>query len=195
MRLKRSPARLATKATRWVLALGLLLVAPLALSTLGLGGNGSVGSLPSADDGDGSQNFYMRAPRDLVDEAVVDAWGEGFYVAVSLPDNEMWLEFYGNVTVRFDRTVLEAHTDSIQLGISPGFNGGGMLVLPEIDGQFAPRPIQLEAGFPMGTPYEALEPLLDAPLSLHTTQALTGVRGELAYTGIGSLLEIVQSIR
>lgn len=195
MRLKRRTSRLATLATRWTLALGLLLLAPLALTTLGLGGNGSVGSLPSADDGDGSQNFYMRAPRDLVDHAIVDAFGDGFYVAVALPDNDVWLEFYGNVTVRFDRTVLAAHDEKIQLGLSPGFNGGGMLVLPKIDGQFVPRPFALEAGFPLSTPYKALEPLLDAPLSLHTTQAQTGLRGELAYSTVGSLLQIEQSIQ
>lgn len=193
MRQKRS-LRLATSAAQLALALCLLFVAPLALSTFGLG-NGSVGSLPSADDGDGTQNFYLRAPRDLVDDAVVDAWGDGFFVAVPLPNDEMWVEFYGNVSVQFDRTVLAANADSIQLGLSPGFMGGGMLVLPEIDGEFAPRPISLDVGMPMATPYEALEPLLDAPLSLHTTQTLTGVRAELAYTGLGHLLQIDQSIQ
>ncbi len=176
------------------LQLALLLTLPLLLVGLGRS-NGSVGSLPSADGGDGSQNFYLQAPRDLVEDLIVDAWGSGYFVVVPLPDEEVWLEFYGDVSVQLDRAVIAAHLSEIDFGLSAGFNGGGMVVVPEVDGQLSSRRISIGAGFTLDTPYRRIDPLLDAPLTFHTTQRLNGQRAEIEYIGMGGLFVIQQDLK
>ena len=71
------------------------------------GSDGTIGGLPSADGGDGSQNFYLTGPRLLLEEVIVDAYGEGFVVLIDLPGDELWIEFYGDVCLILDETVME----------------------------------------------------------------------------------------
>ena len=173
----------------------LALVVTSAVTMTGAVGDSTVGGLPSADDGDGTQNFYLRAPRELAGEAIVDAWGDGFYVVVALPDEELWIEFYGDVTVQFDLELIAAHSDKIQLGLSAGFQGTGMIIVPEIDGQLSGRQISVDAGFSFSTPYDRIGPLLGTPLSFHTTQVQTGQRAELEYFAFDGLLVIQQDLK
>lgn len=176
-------------------ALGALaLVAASALTMTGAVGDSTVGGLPSADDGDGTQNFYLRAPRELADDLIVDAWGDGFYVVVDLPDEELWLEFYGKVTVQLDRDLLLAHSDKTQVGMSAGLAGAGMLVVPEIDGQLSGRTFSIDAGYSFATPLDRIDPLLSGSLSFHTTQVGDGARGEVEYIGMDGLLVVQQKL-
>ncbi len=176
-------------------ALGALaLVAASAVTTTGAVGDSTVGGLPSADDGDGTQNFYLRAPRELADDLIVDAWGEGFYVVVALPDEEISVEFYGNVTVQFDRDLLLAHSGKAQVGMNAGIVGSGMLVIPEIDGQLSGRTFSIGAGSSFATPLDRINPLLSGSLLFHTTQAGIGTRGEVEYIGMDGLLAVQQKL-
>lgn len=172
----------------------LALVAASAVTMTGAVGDSTVGGLPSADDGDGTQNFYLRAPRELVDDLIVDAWGDGFYVVVALPDEELWIEFYGSVTVQLDRDLLTVHSGKAQLGMSAGFVGNGMLIVPEIDGELSSRRIAVDAGHSFATPLDRLEPLLTGPLSFHTTQVGNGTRGEIEYIALNNILVVQQKL-
>lgn len=170
---------------------GLLVLAFGALSVSPVTGDSTVGSLPSADDGDGSQNFYVTGPRGEVEAAIADAWGDGFYVLVPLPDGHVWIEFYGDVTVVFDRQLLE-ESDDLALGLSAGFVGGGMVIVPEIDGVLSSRKYEVEAGFSWATPFRRIAPLLDDSLALHTAQMADGQRAEISYLGFGEDLFAIQ---
>ncbi|MDA1265974.1 MAG: hypothetical protein O2816_12910 [Planctomycetota bacterium] len=173
--------------------LGVATIAATSLTSPAVG-DSTIGSLPSADEGDGSQNFYLAGPRELVADTIVDTYGDGFYVLIALPDDQVWIEFYGDVTVHFDQGLLEQHPE-LQLGLSAGFNGGGMVLVPEIDGEFSSREFSVEAGHSFQTPYARFAGLLDAPLSFHSTQVLTGLRGETSFLALNSRVIIQQDLK
>jgi hypothetical protein len=179
---------------RWtgLIAVALLMLAGLATVSRATG-DSTVGSLPSADGGDGNQSLYISGPRALVMDAIVDAWGTGYYVAVTLPDQSLWIEFYGDVCVTLDEALLEANS-SLKVGMSAGFIGGGMTLVPEIDGDFSGQNIFVGVGDSWGTPYGRLEPLLGGSLVFYSTQAVTGLRAEIAYSSAGGTLMICQNI-
>lgn len=155
------------------------------------GGDGTIGSLPSADGGDGSQTFYLTGPRDLVHDAIVDASGEGYFVPVDLPGDEVWIEFYGDVCITFDEQVLKAHPE-IEIGLTAGFEGGGMLVLPEVGGLLSGRKLFVGVGLSLATPLARIQTLVQEGLVLHTAQAVTRHRAEIRYESGGGLLRVCQ---
>jgi hypothetical protein len=179
---------------RWTgpIAAVALLIAGLATMPQATG-DSTIGTLPSADGGDGNQSLYISGPRALVMDAIVDAWGTGYYVAVTLPDQGLWIEFYGDVCITLDEALLEANS-SLKVGMSAGFLGGGMTLVPEIDGSFSGQNIYVAVGDSWGTPYDRLEPLLGGSLVFYSTQAVTGLRAEIGYSSAGGTLMICQNI-
>jgi hypothetical protein len=157
-------------------------------------GDGTIGGLPSADGGDGSQNFYLTGPRDLLDEVIVDAYGEGFVVLINLPGDALWIEFYGDVSLLLDETVLDDHPE-IGVGLTAGFNGGGMVVAPEVDNVLEDRRWFVSMGYSMPTPYDSIKELLDGQFSMHTLQVGTGRRGEVSYESSRGILSLRQEFQ
>lgn len=176
-----------TAAAALAAGIGFLLVADTGVA----GGDGTIGSLPSADGGDGSQTFYMSGPRDLVHDSIVDATGDGFYVAVDLPGDEVWIEFYGNVCLTLDERMLLQNSE-LDTGITAGFEGGGMLVVPEIGGELSAREIFVGVGLSLETPYNRIRSLVEQGLVLHTAQAVTRKRAAISYEAAGGLLKVCQ---
>jgi len=157
-------------------------------------GDGTIGGLPSADGGDGSQNFYLTGPRALLEDVIIDAYGDGFVVLIDLPSDALWIEFYGDVCLLLDEAVLDANPD-LGIGLTAGFNGGGMVVVPEIDNVFQDRRWFVSMGFSMPTPYDGIKGLLDGQFSMHTVQVGTGRRGEVSYNALGGVLRICQQFQ
>lgn len=175
----------------WCLLLTLVLGLPAAFAA----DNGTIGSLPSSDGGGDGQNFFLTGPRGLVYDAIVDAYGEGYYVAVDLPGNLVWIEFYGSdVTVIFDEVLLASHPE-LSMGLTAGFEGGGMLVLPRIDGALTGQRWTVGMGYSMPLPYGRIEGLLSHELELVTVQKNTFERGWYDFTSGGGLLAMNQSLK
>lgn len=162
--------------------------------TGGAAGDGTIGGLPSADGGDGSQNFYLTGPREALEEVILGAYGEGFVVLIDLPGDSIWIEFYGNVCLLLDEVVLDANPE-LGMGLTAGFNGGGMVVIPEIDNVFQDRRWFVSMGFSMATHYDDIKGLLDGQFSLHTLQLMIGRRGEISYDASGGTLRICQQFQ
>jgi len=150
--------------------------------------------LPSADGGDGSQNFYLTGPRSLLEEVIVDAYGDGFVVLIDLPGDGIWIEFYGDVCLLLDEAVLDRHPE-IGIGLTSGFNGGGMVVVPEIDNVLQDRRWFVSMGFSMATPYDGMQDLLDGQFSMHTMQLGSNRRGEVSYEASGGIFSICQEFQ
>lgn len=178
----------------------LLLLATVFSLLLGLpgtgaaGGDGTIGGLPSADGGDGSQNFYLTGPRAQLQEVILDAYGQGFVVLIDLPGDEIWIEFYGDVCLVLDEAVMDAHPE-LGLGLTAGFNGGGMLVVPEIDNVLQDRRWFVGVGFSMATLYDDIHGLLDGQFSMHTLQVGSGQRAEISYEASRGILTVCQDFQ
>ncbi|MEE8469353.1 MAG: hypothetical protein V3T22_12910 [Planctomycetota bacterium] len=158
------------------------------------GGDGTIGGLPSADGGDGSQNFYLTGPRALLQDVILDAYGQGFVVLIDLPGEELWIEFYGDVCLLLDEALLDAHPE-LGMGLTPGFNGGGMVVVPEIDDVLQNRSWFVSVGFSMPTPYDGIRDLLDGQFSMHSLQVDSGGRGEVSYSASRGMLTVCQKFK
>ena len=173
---------------QWGALLALFFIAPLRGTA---GGGDTIGSLPSADGGDGTQTLFLTGPRALVSEAIVDAWGDGFYVTVDLPDGKIWIEFYGDVCLLFDEVVLEDNSE-LEIGLTAGFESSGMMIVPEVDGVLSGRRIFLEAGGSMETPIESIKPLAAGEFALLTAQIGGHTRARIDYDSYGGLLTVCQ---
>lgn len=170
-----------------------LAVLPLSHTTVA-GGSDTIGSLPSADGGDGSQTFYVTGPRDLIHHVITDASGDGYYVPVDLPGEDIWVEFYGDFCVTFDELVLEAHPE-VEIGLTAGFEGAGMLVLPEVGGLLSGRKLFVDVGLSMATPFARIRGLVQEGLVLHTAQAVTRHRAEIRYDSTYGEMRVCQQHR
>jgi len=174
------------------------LVASLAVTALSLlprigtaGSDGTIGSLPSGDSGDGSQTFYLTGPRSLMDDVILTAGGTGYYVPVDLPGGDVWLEFYGDVCVTLDQQVLADHPE-LELGLTSGFVGGGMLVEPEVGGLLSGRQLFVASGLTLPTPYGRIAEMLPQGLRLLTTQRIHRAHAVVSYDLFGGLLNVCQ---
>ena len=165
----------------------------IALQPIVASADGTIGSLPSADGGDGTQNFYLRGPRALVSQVIVDAHGTGFYVPIDLPGEDVWIEFYGDVVLILDEALLELNPN-LELGVTAGFAGGGMLVFSEVDGKIQRRRTYVGMGYSMETPYSAISELTEGSFALLTLQRATMGRGRLEYSSVGDLFIIDQDL-
>lgn len=167
-------------------------LAALPLLTFG-GVTGAIGSLPSADDGMGAQNFYLALPPQLAEDIIEDASGTGHYVATSF-GNLAWIEFYGDVTVTLNKAALDQHRNQVELGVSAGVVGGGMMLVPEFDGQMGHRKIDLAAGSVLETPLGRMGSLFTSNMVLHTLQVNSLERGSVSYSNVGGELIIRQDV-
>jgi hypothetical protein len=163
-------------------------------TTVRAGGDGTIGSLPSADGGDGSQSFYFTGDRSLVTQSIVDAYGTGYYVPINLPNGQIWLEFYGDVTLVFDGQVLHDNP-ALGMGLNAGFNGGGMTVLAQINGQVQRRPRWVGMGFSMSTNFHEVAELAQQEFALLTMQRQTMRRGRIDYDLTNDLFTVTQDIQ
>ena len=163
-------------------------------TTVRAAGDGTIGSLPSADGGDGSQSFYFTGDRALVMQSIVDAYGTGYYVPINLPDGQLWLEFYGDVTLVFDAQILH-YNSALGMGLNAGFNGGGMIVMTQIDGQVQRRPRWGGMGFSMSTNYDSVSELAKGDFALVTMQRQSMRRGRIDYDLAGSLFTVNQDLQ
>jgi len=155
--------------------------------------DGTIGSLPAADGGDGSQSFYVTGERNVVMQSIVDAYGTGYYVLINLPNGQLWLEFYGDVTLVFDEQVLDDNP-SIGMGLNAGFTGGGMYVMTEIDNQLQGRPRWVDMGFSMATDYDTVADLAAGDFALVTMQRQGLQRGRIDYDAIGGIFTVTQDL-
>lgn len=154
----------------------------------------TIGSLPSAGGGDGSQNFFFSGPRELIGDAIVDAFGDGYVVVFQLPEQRIWIEFYGNVTLYLDERIMDDNPELL-LGLTAGFNGGGMLVSAELDGEMTGRRWFVDMGFTLDTPYDGfLASVLGLDPVLHTLQVSSFRRGKLTYDSVGGVLIVEQEL-
>ncbi len=172
-----------------------ILLAGVMTASHAVPGDQTVGSLPSAGGGDGTQNFYLTGPRALIKQAIVDASGNGFFVPIDLPGDMVWLEFYGEVCLVLDEAFL-FQNPSMDLGITAGFAGQGMIAIPEVDGILSSRAIYIAPGYSFATSYSWLDDHVDtAPVVMHTTQRADGVRADVTYTSSAGLLTICQDYK
>jgi hypothetical protein len=163
-------------------------------TTVRAAGDGTIGSLPSADGGDGSQSFYFTGDRSLVSQSIVDAYGTGYYVPINLPDGQIWLEFYGDVTLVFDEQVLYDNP-SLGMGLNAGFNGGGMIVMTQVDGQVQRRPRWVGMGFSMSTNFNEVAKLAQHDFALLTMQRKSMRRARIDYDLANDLFTVTQDIQ
>jgi len=163
-------------------------------TTVRAAGDGTIGSLPSADGGDGSQSFYFTGDRALVTQSIVDAYGTGYYVPINLPNGQIWLEFYGDVTLVFDGQVL-LENPALGLGLNAGFNGGGMTVRVQIDGQIQRRPRWVGMGFSMSTNFHEVSKLAEKGFALLTMQRQSMRRGRIDYELANDMFTVRQDIQ
>ena len=163
-------------------------------TTVRAAGDGTIGSLPSADGGDGSQSFYFTGDRALVTQSIVDAYGTGYYVPINLPDGQIWLEFYGDVTLVFDGQVL-LENPALGLGLNAGFNGGGMTVMVQIDGQIQRRPRWVGMGFSMSTNFHEVSKLAERDFALLTMQRQSMRRGRIDYDLTNDMFTVGQDFQ
>ncbi len=161
--------------------------------TLVAAGDGTIGSLPSADGGDGSQTFYLTGSRSLLNQTITDAYGTGFYVPTYLPGNVVWLDFYGDVTLVLDEQVLDS-IPSLSMGLGSGFNGGGMTAMTEIDGSIVGRPIFVQTGATLNTDFDKISGFLSGQFALVTLQRRGLARGRVDYISNAGLLTIQQDL-
>jgi hypothetical protein len=163
-------------------------------TTVRAAGDGTIGSLPSADGGDGSQSFYFTGDRSLVSQSIVDAYGTGYYVPINLPDGQIWLEFYGDVTLVFDEQILHGNP-SLGMGLNAGFNGGGMIVMTQVDGQVQRRPRWVGMGFSMSTNFNEVARLAQHDFALLTMQRKSTRRARIDYDLTNDLFTVTQDIQ
>ena len=163
-------------------------------TTVRAAGDGTIGSLPSADGGDGSQSFYFTGDRSLMTQAIVDASGTGYYVPINLPDGQIWLEFYGDVTLVFDGQVLRDNP-ALGMGLNAGFNGGGMTVMVEVDGKIQRRPRWVGMGFSMSTDFHEVSKLAERDFALLTIQRQSMRRGRIDYDLTNDMFTVTQDIQ
>ena len=163
-------------------------------TTVRAAGDGTIGSLPSADGGDGSQSFYFTGDRPLLMQSIVDAYGTGYYVPINLPNGQVWLEFYGDVTLVLDEQVLHDNP-SLGMGLNAGFNGGGMTVRAQIDGRVQRQPRWVGMGFSMSTNFHAVAKLATHDFALLTMQRQTMRRGRIDYDLTSDLFTVTQDIQ
>lgn len=155
------------------------------------GGDGTIGTLPSADGGDGTQNFFVTGPRQWIGDAIQGASGRGYFVPVDLPGDAVWIEFYGDVDLTLDEVFLLQHPE-IEIGLTAGFAGAGMLVKPEVGGHLSGRELLVGVGMSLPTPLARIHDLVEDGLVLHTGQLVQRTLVDVAYEVGGGQLRIRQ---
>lgn len=182
--IKIQPVRI-VKAALGVCALAVSISAGLALAwdepVRGEGSGGdfsgdpTVGTLPmragAVDDVPGpDQIVYLYGDALQVRRALAAAeigWlpGESASGAFALPDNRVWIEFHGDITL----TWADAHAlDGIEVGIGAGFEGGGMRCVVQSSAGIS-MPALLEVGRSIAVSPERLHDagLLQQPVVFH----------------------------
>lgn len=166
----------------------------LALSLRGsAGGDGTIGTLPSAEDGDGSQTMFVACPLEMLEDVVAGAMGDGFYVQTIYSDGSTWVDFFGDVWIRLDEQMLRDYPEDIQFGITSGFTGGGMVALPEVGGVPTDRTIRVSVGSALYLPYTQVEPLLDADFALRTVQFADRHEARITFDSYAGYLTLGQT--
>lgn len=179
----------------------LLLLTSLAGADGGFGetmAGGDTGSLPITTPGDPlppnllEQAFTLSGHPDLLTQAVLGVAGTGTVRRWQISDTLVHVELMGDIQLRLDENTLRQ--TSIDMGVTPGVTGQGMLVALEFDGRMT-RPTAVANVATLSVPYTRMSSahVFDSPVILHTLQS-TGERGRLEFTSRDGILTIDQRI-
>ncbi|MCP3916411.1 MAG: hypothetical protein GY711_12710 [bacterium] len=159
---------------------------------------GDTGTLPVTEPGDPldadllDQAFYLMGDRQVLRSAIYSMTGSGTVRTWDISPTESYMEIYGDAQLVLRENVLRE--SRMDMGVVPGFMGGGMLAALEVDGTMTPTVVVPNIGR-LDLPYVRMSNanLFSAPLTLHTMQG-TGERGRLEITGGSGFLTINQYV-
>ncbi|MEM8709724.1 MAG: hypothetical protein AAGG01_02130 [Planctomycetota bacterium] len=89
------------------------------------GSDPTVGTLPMVGDSDDDffdQTITLRGLQEAIDQALVSATGDGATEVIDLGGGNVWIRFYGDVSLELDLDSL----NGIEVEIFTGFEGDGM---------------------------------------------------------------------
>jgi hypothetical protein len=159
---------------------------------------GDTGSLPittPADPLDPSlmdQSFFLSGHPEVLTRARRGLTGTGAAVLWELTDNFAYLELLGDVQIVLDENILRQA--NIDMGVTPGMTGAGMLAALEFDDHIT-RPTFVPNLSNLTLPYMRMSNahVFDSPLVLHTIQN-RGERGRIEFSSRAGLLTIDQRL-
>ena len=181
-----------------LLAAGLAAVGLATLAAADNGGNmagGDTGSLPLQNGAEPGANpgpdqaFYLTGDRAMLALAVVEVSGPGYVRVFEISDGNVWVEFYGDLRLRLDESVLR--TGLVSMGVVAGFEGGGMRAALDLDRDT--RPSFVPMGGSLEIPYNRLQAagFFERSTNLRTRQS-SGLSGDTSFVSRFGFLTVSQ---